>query len=300
MDASVGAVSNLWLGTLDTNYNKSGQGRLSLFTNGNLVVSGALFVGKEGKGFVQHNGGALTVNGTLTLAEQTNSTGQYTLANGTLYATQILRGAGNGTFNFNGGQLGFAQFGSAARPLDLFNPNGTLALTNTLGTALLHGNFTNGNAATLSIRLGSTSNAITVSSAAALAGNLSLAYAPGFQAAPGQQFVLLSAASVSGSFTNISLPPVGPDGLGLITSLTTTSVVATVANFAPSFGPPTLDPNGSFQIGLTGIAGSRYLVQTATNLSGWTALITNFVPFTFTVSNLAADSRRFYRAVYLP
>ncbi len=300
VDTNVGAVTNLWLGTLDTNSSKFGQGRLYLSTNGMLVVNGLMVVGKEGKGFVQHNGGTLTVNGALTLAEQTNSTGQYTLANGTLYAMQILRGDGGGTFNFQGGQLGFTQFGSAAHPLDLFNPNGTLTLTNTAGTALLYGNFTNGNSATLSIRLGSTSNALAVSGAAALAGNLSVAYAPGFQVTPGQQFVLLSAAPVSGSFTNILLPPVGADGLGLVASLTATSVVATVVNFTPQLGAPTLDTNGNFQAGLTGNAGSRYLVQTSTNLSGWTALLTNFAPFTLTVSNLAADGRRFYRAVYLP
>ena len=300
VDANVGSISNLWLGTLDTNFNKSGQGRLYLSTNGTLVVNGVMVVGKEGKGFVQHNGGTLTVNGALTLAEQTNSTGQFTLANGTLYATQILRGAGSGTFNFQGGQLGFAQFGSASRPLDLVNTGGTLALTNTTGTALLYGNFTNGNAATLSIRLGSTSNVLAVSSAAALAGNLSVAYAPGFQTTPGQQFVLLSAASVSGSFTNISPPPIGTDGLGLIISGTATSVVATAVNFTPQLGTPALNTNGSFQVGLAGSAGSRYAIQTSTNLSGWTELVTNVAPFTLSVSNLAADSRRFYRAVYLP
>ena len=300
VDANVGAVTNLWLGTLDTNYNKSGQGRLYLSSNGVLVVNGAMVVGREGKGFVQQNGGTLTVNGALTLAEQTNSTGQYTPANGALYASQILRGAGSGTFNFLGGQLGFLQFGSAARPLNLLNTNGTLALTNTSGTALIYGTFTNGNAATLSIRLGSTSNALAVSGATVLGGSLSVAYAAGFQATPGQQFVLLSAAPVSGSFTNILLPQVGADGLGLVASITTTSVVATVVNFTPQLGAPTLDTNGNFQAGLTGIAGSQYLVQSSTNLSGWAALITNVAPFTFTVTNPTTDSRRFYRAVYLP
>jgi hypothetical protein len=300
VDTNVGTVSNLWLGTADANFNKLGQGRLYLHTNGSLVVGGVMVVGKEGKGFVQHNGGALTVNGTLTLADQTNSVGQYTLSNGTLYATQVLRGDGSGVFNFQGGQFGFAQFGSVTRLLNLANTGGTLTLTNTTGTALLYGNFTNGSAATMSIRLGSTSNVLAVSGVAALAGNLSVGYAPGFQPALGQQFVLLSAGSVSGSFTNISLPAVGADGLGLAVSVTATSLVATAVDFTPNLGAPSLNTNGSFQVGLAGVAGSRYLIQTSTNLLGWNALTTNLAPFTLTVSNLAADSRRFYRAVYLP
>ena len=171
-------------------------------------------MGKEGKGFVQQNGGTLTVNGTLTLAEETNSTGQYTLSNGTLYAMQILRGAGSAIFNFQGGQLGFAQFGSAAQPFNLLSTFGTLALTNTGGASLLFGNYTNGGSATLSIQLGSASNALAISGAASLAGTLDLVFAPGFQSALGQKFTLLSASSISGSFTNIVFPNVGSNGLG--------------------------------------------------------------------------------------
>ena len=298
VDANVGAVSNLWLGTLDANINKSGQGRLYLSTNGTLVVNGAMVVGKEGKGFVQHNGGTLTVNGAITLAEQTNSTGQYTLSNGNLYAAQVLRGEGGATFNFQSGQLGFAQFGSAAHPLDLVNTGGTLALTNTTGTALLYGNFTNGNAATLSIQLGSTSNVLVVSGAASLAGTLRLGYTPGFQPALGQQFTLLSATSISGNFTNIIKPAGGTNGLGLTTSITSTSVVATVMDFTPGLDSPILTTNGSFQFTLTGVTGSPYVIETSTNLLNWAVLLTNAAPFT--ISNPPSESRRFYRAIYLP
>ena len=300
VDANVGTVSNLWLGTLDAGYNKLGQGRLYLSSNANLVVSGSFIVGKEGKGFVQQNGGSLTVNGALILAEQTNSVGQYTLSNGTVYATQVLRGEGSGVFNFQTGQLGFGQFGSTSRPVNLVNTGGTLALTNTTSTALLYGNYTNGDAATLSIRLGSASNALAVSGAAALGGNLRGGYTTGFQPSLGQQFVLLSAGSVSGNYTNLDLPTVGGDGLGLVVSVTTTSVVATVTDFTPHLAPPALNTNGSFQTALAGVNGGRYLIQTSTNLSGWTPLTTNVAPFTLTITNLAADSRRFYRAVYLP
>ena len=300
VDTNVGVVGNILLGTLDTNYSKLGQGRLYLATNGSLIVTGAMVVGKEGRGFVQHNGGALTVNGALTLAEQTNSTGQYTLSNGTLNATQILRGAGSSVFNFSGGQLGLVQFGSVARALDLSVGAGTLALTNTTGTSLLFGNFTNSGAATLSIQLGSTSNVFVVSGAAALGGTLRLNYAAGFLTTLGQQFTLLSAASVSGSFTNIIQPAVGSDGLGLVTSITSTSVVATVTNFAAHLDSPVILTNGNLQFGVSGISGSNYVLQTSTNLVNWASLQTNAVPFTFIATNTATDQRRFYRAVYPP
>ena len=300
VDTNVGIISNLWLGIFDTNFNKSGQGRLYFSTNGSLVVTGALIVGKDGKGFVQHNGGMLTVNNAITLAEQTNSTGQYTLSNGMLYATQILRGNGNGSFHFQGGQLSFTQFGSAAHPLDLSAEAGTLTLTNTGGTSAIFGNYTNGGAGTLAIQLGNTSNALTVNNAASLAGTLRLVYATGFQPALGQQFTLLTASSISGNFTNIISPGVGTNGLGLTTSVTTTSVVAAVVSFVPSLGTPVLTTNGYFQFTLTGVAGSRYVFQACTNLSlgSWISLLTNSSPFTF--QETTTLPQRFYRAIYLP
>jgi hypothetical protein len=300
IDANVGTVSNVWLGTLDTNFNKAGQGRIYFYTNGALTINGGFTVGKEGKGFVQQNGGTLTVNGALTLAEQTNSTGQYTLSNGTLFANQIVRGAGGAIFNFRGGQLGFAQFGSPARPLGLSNAAGTLALTNTGGGALLYGNFTNGSAANLSIKLGSISNALTISGAATLAGNLSLGYAPGFQPTIGQQFTLLAATNLSGNFSSTNIPPFSTNGLGLVMSVTATSVIATAVNFTPQLVAPPLATSGNFQINLTGVSGSRYIVQSATNLNSpiWISLTTNSAPFIFQeAKNLP---QRFYRAIYLP
>ena len=297
---NAGVVSNLWLGTFDANYNLAGQGRLYFCTGGALVVNGAMIVGKEGKGFVQHNGGALTVNGTLILAEQTNSTGQYTLSNGTLYASQILPGAGNSTFNFQGGQLGFGQFGSPAQSLSLASVAGALALTNTTGPSLIFGNYTNGSAATLSLQLASPASSLSVSGAATLAGTLVLGCAAGYQPVLGQQFTLLSASGVSGGFANIICPAVGANGLGLVTSITTTSLVAVVSDFAPRLNltPPAAKTN--FQFALMGVPGSQYAIQSSTNLTNWISILTNAAPFAFTTNLPGADRQRFYRAVYLP
>lgn len=300
VNSNVGVVSNLWLGTFDTNYNAAGQGRLYLYAGGSLVVSGAMVLGKEGKGFVQQYGGSLTVNGTLTLAEQANSTGEYTLTNGTLFATQILTGMGSGIFNFQGGQLGFTQFGSVALPINLTSVAGILSLTNTSGASMLFGNFTNGNAASLAIQLGNPANALTVSGTASIAGTLNISYATGFQPALGQQFTLLSAAGISGSFTSIIYPAVGPNGLGLVTTTTTTSIVATVSNFVPNLNMPKIATGDSFQFDVTGITGSQYAIQTSTNLLNWSPILTNVAPFTFTTNITSMDGQRFYRAVYLP
>jgi hypothetical protein len=299
VDMNVGTVSNLWLGTFDTNYNAAGQGRLYLYPGGSIVVTGAMVLGKEGKGFVQQNGGSLTVNGTLTLAEQPNSSGEYTLSNGTLYAYQILAGAGNSSFNFLGGQLEFSQFGSAVQPLDLSSVTGTLMLSNALGTSFLFGSYTNGSSATLDFQLGSTSTALAVNGVASLAGTLALDFVPGFQPTPGQRFTLLSATSITGNFNEISVPSVGSNGLGLVTSLTSTSVVATIVNFAPALNS-LLITNGIFQFTVNGVSNSQCALETSTNLTDWTLIVTNPAPFTYATNSANADRQRFYRAIYLP
>jgi hypothetical protein len=294
IDANCGSTSNVWLGTLDTNYNSAGQGRLYCAGGGSLAINGSLIVGKEGKGFVQMNGGTLSVGGPLTLAQQTNSAGQFTLSNGTFFAQQILPGVGNAVFNFQGGQLGFSQFGTAAQPLNL-SSSGTLLLTNTT-TAHLYGNFSNNTSAVLAIQLGSSSNTLAVSGTAALAGNLNVTLANGFQPTPGQQFNLLTANSVVGNFASVATPAVGNNGIGLVTSLTATSVVATAVNFTPTLTLPALI-GGNFQFNISGITGSRYAVQASTNLLNWIFVQTNNAPFSFSSGN---SGTVFYRAVYLP
>ena len=299
VDINVGSIDNLWLGTFDSNYNQSGQGRLYLAAGGSLAVNGTMIVGKEGKGFVQQNGGTLTVNGILTLAQQTNSVGQYTLSNGTLYATAILSGAGSNAFQFYGGKLGFLQFGTELQPLDLSCVASTLALSNATGTSTLFGNYTLGSAGTLSIQLGNSSNALSIIGTASIAGNLQIGYAGGFQPPLGQQFTLLTASNVSGNFATVVYPVVGSNGLGLVISMTTTSIVASVSNFMPSLSLPGITGGSNFQFALTGMAGSQYAIQTSTNLSNWLTILTNAAPFSVTTNMSLADRQRFYRAIYL-
>ncbi|MEY4385164.1 MAG: hypothetical protein RLY20_447 [Verrucomicrobiota bacterium] len=272
IDSNVGTISNLTLGALESVFGKPGQGRLYLATNGSLVVTGVMLIGKDGDGYVRQSGG-------------------------TLFASQILRGAGNAEITFSGGQLGFSQFGSVTNPFNLLN-GGTLILSNSTGPSRLFGNFTNTTSATVAVTLMNTNDCLLISGSAALAGTLQLTN--GFAVTPGQRFTLLSAASVSGSFSNLNLPPVGADGIGFTTSQTSTSVVATVVNFTPHFEAPALAPNGFFQANLSGVPGSRYLIQTATNLSSWANIATNLAPFTVNTTNVVNEPQRFFRAIYLP
>ncbi len=299
LDANVGTIGNIRLGTLDTTYSKLGEGRLYITAGGSLVVTGSVSVGREGKGFVRQNGGTLAVNGALTLGELAGSAGQYTLSNGTLRAAQILNGSGNGAFQFRGGALSFAQYGSAARPLSLDAEAGVLSLTNTSSSVPLYGNFTNRNPATLAIELGSSASALAVSGSAVLGGTLRLNRAPGFTPSSGQQITLLSAASLSGSFTNVVVPPIGADGMGFVVSVTATSVLATATNFAAHLDGLVMEPNGNLQFTVGGVSGSRYEVQASTNLVNWAAILTNFAPFTFSTTNTAATPQ-FYRALLRP
>jgi hypothetical protein len=301
VDSAAAGVSNVWLGILDTNSHKSGQGRLYLSTNGSLTVSGALVAGREGKGFVRQTGGALSVPGMITLGESTNSAGQYTLSNGTVYAAQILAGAGSAAFLFQAGQLGFRQYGSALRPLNLHNAAGTLTFTNTAGPAQLFGNFTNGTNATLTMTLGSSANGLEISGSALLSGTLQLKYAPGFNPAPGQQFNVVTAAARAGNFSQILLPAVSAAGLGLSTSLTATSVVASVISYAPALAVTGITTNGLFSFTVNGVTGQNYAVQASTNLApaNWVPVSTNPAPILFIETNRSLP-QRFYRAIYLP
>jgi endonuclease/exonuclease/phosphatase family metal-dependent hydrolase len=71
---------------------------------------------------------------------------------------------------------------------------------------------------------------------------------------------------------------------------------AAAALSAPAFS------GGQFQFTVTGRAGSNYVVQASTNLSGssWRSLQTNPAPFNFVESNSVSFPQRFYRAVIAP
>jgi hypothetical protein len=86
------------------------------------------------------------------------------------------------------------------------------------------------------------------------------------------------------------------NGLGTVTS---SNAVLTVYNTpAANLG---LSANGSgILVNIGGVPGWKYVVQTSTNLTSWTSVLTNNAPFTFNDTNLLRNGSLFYRAVYLP
>jgi hypothetical protein len=99
----------------------------------------------------------------------------------------------------------------------------------------------------------------------------------------------------------VTLPPITSAGLGLATSVTSTSVVATVINYAASLTAPSVTTNGQFQFTINGVNAQSYTVQTSTNLSLgiWTPVLTNPAPYIFQESN-GLSPQRFYRVIYVP
>jgi autotransporter-associated beta strand protein len=104
VDVAAGQTNNVYLGVYGYNYESAGQGRLYLRPGGSLAVTGEMVVGKEGQGWVQHDGGSLQANDVLAIAEQPSSRGTYTLAGGSLLVSQwTVGGQGQGAVLQNGG-----------------------------------------------------------------------------------------------------------------------------------------------------------------------------------------------------
>jgi endonuclease/exonuclease/phosphatase family metal-dependent hydrolase len=80
------------------------------------------------------------------------------------------------------------------------------------------------------------------------------------------------------------------------------SAIVTPPSPSPILGSPAIVSGNQFQFTVSGAAGSNYVVQVSTNLSGtnWVSVSTNISPFTFTESNLNNFPQGFYRAVLLP
>jgi hypothetical protein len=105
-------------------------------------------------------------------------------------------------------------------------------------------------------------------------------------------------------FTNVQTNAVGSynvtvaNAYGSVTSsvanLTVylTEAAALSAPIGPSSGGP-------MQFQVSGVAGFSYAVEASTNLTDWTALMTNTAPFYFSDPNAAAYPNRFYRVRWI-
>ena len=63
---------------------------------------------------------------------------------------------------------------------------------------------------------------------------------------------------------------------------------------------PSTDSSGRFQFQVTGSAGSHCAIEASPNLTTWTRLVTNTLPFVFTDTTAPRPTQRFYRATQVP
>ncbi len=68
---------------------------------------------------------------------------------------------------------------------------------------------------------------------------------------------------------------------------------------APQLSAPTLI-GGQLSFNLSGVAGYPYVIESSIDLTTWLPLQTNTAPFTFTLTNAADFSQRYFRAAYFP
>jgi uncharacterized protein YjdB len=120
--------------------------------------------------------------------------------------------------------------------------NGTIAIGTTTA-----GNYTQGATGAFNVKIGGTGagqfDSVTLSGTATLAGALNVSLINAFSPAVGNSFTILTAASVSGTFSSTNLPAL-PTGLGWKVTYTATTVVlsvvtvsSAVANLSPGSLP---------------------------------------------------------------
>jgi hypothetical protein len=146
------------------------------------------------------------------------SVGTLKFGGGVLYAGSITAGPGTAVFNWTGGRASIGSFGQPATPFNLQNiGTGVLAPgsdTSAVGTTTVYGNYNQGSAATTAIDIGDVNTGndqLNISGSATLAGTLSLNLLNGFVPAIGQNYLLATYASHTGSYGFV-VPPTLPAG----------------------------------------------------------------------------------------
>lgn len=168
-------------------------------------------------------------NGTITISDHADnyvqansiaiggnqSDGFLNFGGGTLIANSITAGTGTATFNWTGGRLSVGNFGMPTIPFDLKNTGtGTLApgsAASPIGVTNIYGNYMQGLPATTAIDIagdtpGTGNDLVNVSGNANLAGTLSLSAINGFVPSVGQNFLIATYGSRTGTFGFVSPP----------------------------------------------------------------------------------------------
>lgn len=164
---------------------------------------------------------SLTGEGSLTLANAQSYTGATTVAAGTLIVNGSIA-ASSGVTVAAGATLG----GTGIVPTTVVS--GTLSPGNSVGTLTVRGDVTFNAGSTYRVEIvGATSDLLTVSGSASLAGTIQLV-AGGGSYSFNTAYTVLSAASVSGSFGTVSTEGSFGDGVTTTVSYTSNDVLVTL------------------------------------------------------------------------
>jgi hypothetical protein len=203
-DVSVGSLLIAQSGTSVGTYN---------LTSGTFYVETTSEIGRDGDAeFVQTGGIAELFEPVI--AVSADSTSAYRLHGGTLDLaySSISVGAGQGTFDFQGGELRAA----TNVKFSLVNAGGAISPGNGIGETIIEGDYTvtSVNAA-VNIELASTSSfdELSVTGAIDLDGILNVSLLNNFAPSLGNTFTFLTGASLSGTFADANFPTLGA-GLG--------------------------------------------------------------------------------------
>ena len=267
--------------------------------NGNSVTY-ANSIGNSGSG-------ALTVKssltgGKLTLLANNNYSGNTTITNATLLAdnpTGSATGSGSvlvqnaGGLSGNGAVAGSVTVASGGMlapgdPFDALNIGNNLVLAAGSKTLVQvqHSPFTN--------------DAVIISGSLTEGGTLIVTNSGGTALAAGDTFQLFSAADISGSFSNFTLPSLATNLVWNTNLLNIDGTLSVAAYAPPVIGQLTATGTNLNVTGSGGIPGWNYYVLTATNLTApvWIPVATNQfdVDGNFTFTNaMPPGLQRFYR-----
>jgi hypothetical protein len=78
------------------------------------------------------------------------------------------------------------------------------------------------------------------------------------------------------------------------------ALLTVFTNTIPAVVTPAVQQPGQFSFQVPTEAGLKYVVEATTDFQNWTPVVTNTAPFTFTESNTASFTQRYYRSRYLP